>query len=91
MMTRGRRYLLLPENKELSKSLFFKEDNGGMMSSKPNFKQMSLKELRSYILAHRDDQEAWEEFTSRERPNAIYFDKDMPQSEQEKRLRELLS
>lgn len=61
-----------------------------MTSPKPNFRKMSLQELRRYVLTHRDDEEAWQEFTHRERPNAIYFDTDMPLSEQEERLQELL-
>ncbi|MCC5637091.1 hypothetical protein LC593_14745 [Nostoc sp. CHAB 5844] len=61
-----------------------------MISPKPNFSQMSVQELRRYVLAHRDDEEAWQEFTNRERPNAIYFDKDMSLSEQETKLQELL-
>ena len=60
------------------------------MLPKPNLQKMSLKELRKYVLSHRDDEEAWQEFTSRERPNAIYFDKDMPLSEQKSKLKELL-
>jgi hypothetical protein len=51
---------------------------------------MSLQELRRYVLAHRDDREAWQEFTERERPNAIYFDTDMPLGEQQTKLQELL-
>ena len=61
-----------------------------MISPKPNFKKMSLQELRHYVLVHREDEEAWQEFTHRERPNAIYFDTDMPLSEQETKLQELL-
>jgi len=61
-----------------------------MISPKPNFSQMSLQELRRYVLAHRDNQEAWQEFTDRERPNAIYFDREMSLSEQETKLQELL-
>ena len=61
-----------------------------MISPKPNLKEMSLQELRRYVLDHRDDQEAWQEFTHRERPNAIYFDTEMPLSEQETKLQELL-
>ncbi|MFB2838465.1 DUF6887 family protein [Floridanema evergladense] len=61
-----------------------------MISPQPNFKEMSLQELRRYVLAHRDDREAWQEFTDRERPNAIYFDIDMPLAEQERKLQELL-
>jgi hypothetical protein len=51
---------------------------------------MSLQELRRYVLAHRDDREAWQEFTARERPNAIYFDADLSLAEQERKLQELL-
>jgi hypothetical protein len=61
-----------------------------MISPQPNFREMSLQELRRYVLAHRDDREAWQEFTDRERPNAIYFDTDMPLAEQERKLQELL-
>lgn len=61
-----------------------------MISPKPNFSQMSLQELRRYVLAHRDNEEAWQEFTDRERPNAIYFDREMSLSEQETKLQELL-
>ena len=60
------------------------------MSPKPNFSEMSLQELRRYVLVHRDDREAWKEYASRPRPNAIYFDTDMLLSEQETKLQELL-
>ena len=60
------------------------------MSPKRNFKEMSLSQLKQYILSHRDDQEAWEEFTHRERPNAIYFDRDIPLDTQTEKLQELL-
>ena len=40
--------------------------------TKPNFKQMSLKELRKYVLVHRDDEEAWREYADRPR-NSIKF------------------
>lgn len=61
-----------------------------MMSPKHNFTEMSLYELKCYVLANRDDREAWQEFTSRPRPNAIHFDNDMSLSEQEETLREIL-
>ena len=61
-----------------------------MKSQKPNFKKMSLHELRRYVLAHRDDNEAWQEFTDRDRPNAIYFDTDMPLFQQQVKLQKLL-
>jgi hypothetical protein len=67
-----------------------KQEGGDMMSPKPNYQEMSLIELRRYVLTHRDDEQAWEEFASRSRPNAIYFEADIPPSEQEKRLKELL-
>ncbi|CCQ64054.1 DUF6887 family protein [Crocosphaera watsonii WH 8501] len=51
---------------------------------------MSLHQLKKYILSHRDDQEAWLEFTHRERPNAVYFDTDVPLATQKKRLQELI-
>ncbi len=60
------------------------------MSLKPNFKAMSLQELKKYVLSHRDDQEAWQEFTCRERPNAVYFDTDVPLATQKQRLQELI-
>ncbi|GBF81342.1 DUF6887 family protein [Aphanothece sacrum] len=61
-----------------------------MMSPQPNFKTMSLQELRSYVLTHRDDEKAWQEFANRRRPNAIYFEVDMSLLEQETKLNELL-
>ncbi len=61
-----------------------------MILPKPNFQQMSLQELRHYILAHRDDLDAWQEYTGRPRTNAVYFDSEMSPSEQETKLRELL-
>ena len=60
------------------------------MSQKPNFTQMSLSQLRAYVLANRNDEEAWQEFASRTRPNAIYFDADLPLSEEKKKLQELI-
>lgn len=60
------------------------------MSPKHNFKDMSLGELRQYVLSHRDDQDAWREFAERKRPHAIYFDTDVPLSIQKERLQALL-
>ncbi|MEC5031020.1 MAG: hypothetical protein SAL07_14075 [Oscillatoria sp. PMC 1051.18] len=60
------------------------------MSRKPNFKEMSLQELKSYVLNHRNDSEAWKEFASRPRPNAIHFDSNMSISEQKAKLQSLL-
>ena len=42
----------------------------------PNFKEMSLVEVRQYVLANRQDKEAWKEFKSRPRENAIVFSAD---------------
>jgi len=33
--------------------------------SKPNFQAMSLKELHTYVLAHRDDQEAFHAYVDK--------------------------
>lgn len=63
--------------------------NGGTKLSKPNFQAMTLNELRRYVLAHRDDREAWEEFAARPRPNAVIVPADTPLEEQERILKEL--
>lgn len=55
-----------------------------------NFKAMSLKELRRYVLDNREDQEAWDEFVSRPRPNAVTIPTDIPLEEQERILKELI-
>ena len=60
--------------------------NGGMKLL--NFKAMSLNELRKYVLEHREDEEAWKEFVSRPRPNAIIVPAQTPREEQERILRE---
>lgn len=39
---------------------------------KPNFKEMSLKQLRKYVLAHRDDEEAWREYADRPRKSVEF-------------------
>jgi hypothetical protein len=90
MTSQEKKYSLLLENSETSKSPFLNKDNGDMTSPKPNYRQMSLQQLRRYVLAHRDDDEAWQEFTHRERPNAIYFDTDLSLLEQQTKLQELL-
>ena len=56
-----------------------------------NFREMSLKELRKYVLANRQDQQAWNEFVSRPRPNAIIVPADTPLEEQERILRDALN
>ncbi len=56
-----------------------------------NFKKMSLRELRKYVLANRQDQEAWDEFVSRPRPNAINVPADTPLEEQERILRDAIN
>jgi hypothetical protein len=61
-----------------------------MMSHKPNLTQMSLSQLRSYVLANRNDNEAWQEFASRSRPNSIHFDADLPLTEEKKKLKQLI-
>ena len=58
--------------------------------SKPNFQVMNLNELRRYVLAHRDNREAWDEFAARPRPNAIMVPADTPIEEQERIIKELV-
>jgi hypothetical protein len=55
-----------------------------------NFKEMSLKDLTKYVLAHREDQEAWDEYVSRPRPNATIIPADIPKDEQQRIFEELL-
>lgn len=64
--------------------------NGGTKLSKPNFQAMTLNELRRYVLAHRDDREAWDEFAARPRPNAVIVSADTPIEEQERIIKELV-
>jgi hypothetical protein len=61
-----------------------------MKLSKPNFQAMNLKELRQYVLAHRNDKEAWDEFAARPRPNAVIVTADTPVEEQERIIKELV-
>lgn len=58
--------------------------------SKPNFQAMTLNELRRYVLAHRDDIEAWNEFAARPRPNATIVPADTSVEEQERIIKELV-
>lgn len=60
-----------------------------MKLSKPNFQDMTLNELRRYVLAHRDDQEAWDEFAARPRPNAVVVPANTSLEEQERIIKEL--
>ncbi len=61
-----------------------------MKLSKPNFQVMTLNELRQYVLAHRDDREAWNEFAACPRPNAVMVSADTPVEEQERIIKELV-
>ena len=51
---------------------------------------MTINELRRYVLAHRDDREAWDEFAARPRPNEIMLPADTPIEEQERIIKELV-
>jgi hypothetical protein len=85
-----KRFLLLLESKKISKLRSTLMGNGGMKLSKPNFQAMTLNELRQYVLAHRDDREAWNEFAARPRPNAIIVPADTPVAEQERIVKDLV-
>jgi hypothetical protein len=89
-MRSGKRYLLLLERKKTSKLLSIPMENGGMKLSKPDFQAMALNELRKYVLAHRDDKQAWNEFAARPRPNAVMVPADTPVEEQERIIKELV-
>ena len=58
--------------------------------NKPNFKQMSLTELRKYVLSHREDMEAWDEYADRPRPNSILVTDDTPTIQQEQIINRLI-
>ena len=81
---------MLLERKRISKSRSTLMENGGTKLSKPNFQAMTLNELRRYVLAHRDDREAWDEFAARPRPNAVIVSADTPIEEQERIIKELI-
>ncbi|MEL6441692.1 MAG: hypothetical protein AAFQ80_20865 [Cyanobacteria bacterium J06621_8] len=51
---------------------------------------MSLNELRRYVLNHRDDQEAWNEYVLRNRPNAVVYPATDNPQEIENSLKEFL-
>jgi hypothetical protein len=89
-MRSAKRYLLLLSSNNKSKLRFTLMGNGGMKLSKPNFQAMTLNELRQYVLAHRDDREAWNEFAARPRPNAVMVSADTPMAEQERIVKELV-
>lgn len=63
---------------------------GGVKLSKPDFQAMTLNELRQYVLAHREDREAWDEFAARPRPNAVTVLANTPVEEQERIIKELV-
>lgn len=48
----------------------------GLCAMKPNFQEMSLKELRAYVLEHREDDEAFYAMVDRydaEYPNRVSY------------------
>ncbi len=52
--------------------------------TKPNFEAMSKEELRAYVLANREDDEAIRELFSRRDPNATWYSSDLsPEETQE--------
>lgn len=44
--------------------------NGGLTMMKPNFREMTRQELRAYVLAHREDDEAIEVLITRGNPDS---------------------
>ena len=81
---------MLLERQKISKLRFTLTGNRGTKLSKPNFQAMTLNELRRYVLAHRDDREAWDEFAARPRPNAVMVSADTPVEEQERIIKKLV-
>lgn len=56
---------------------------------KPNFETMTRKELKAYVLAHRDDREAFDLLISRRSPDseAIWYDASVSQAQSQEILR----
>ena len=50
---------------------------------KPNFETMTRKELKAYVLAHRDDREAFDLLMSRRSPDseAVWYDASLSQAQ----------
>jgi hypothetical protein len=44
--------------------------NGALMIMKPDFSRMTREDLRAYVLAHRDDDDAIEALIKRRNPNS---------------------
>lgn len=64
-------------------------DNGDLTMTKPDFNQMSRQELRAYILAHRDDDEAIETLIRMGNPNSPVYP--FPQTDEDlKAMEEIL-
>ncbi len=55
-----------------------------------NSQEISLKDLTKYVLAHRKNQEAWDKYISRPRPNATIILADIPLEEQQQIFEDLL-
>ncbi len=55
----------------------------GDLLMKPNFETMTRKELKDYVLAHRDDQEAVDLLMSRRSPDsqAVWYDASLSQTQ----------
>lgn len=53
--------------------------------TKPNFQTMTRKELKTYLMSHRDDEEGWRIFFDKteaeKNPNAKVFSADVPMDE----------
>jgi (2Fe-2S) ferredoxin len=47
--------------------------------TKPDFKAMSKDDLRAYVLAHREDDEAIRELFSRRSPNSVIYTTNDPE------------
>jgi hypothetical protein len=63
--------------------------NGALTMMKPDFSQMSRPELRAYILAHRDDDDAIEALIDRRNPDSPTYA--FPQTDEDlKEMEEIL-
>ena len=61
-------------------------ESGGLLTMKPDYKNMSRSELKEHLLSHRNDEEAWAIFFEQlnHLDSNLGYPSDLPQEEMEK-------
>lgn len=67
--------------------------SGGLLMTKPDYKQMTRRELKEYLLSHRNDEEAWSTFFEKlsHLDSNLGYPLDLPSEEMEAIFREKLN